>query len=320
MTERQILILTGMQRSGTTFTGRMLEEVPSVFYLHEPFNPNHGLRGMPAAYPYIDDASHPFTRDIDRLFESAVSLKGKYRFWVDDDPWRKRVVRLFVNGQGDVEQWKARAKLRLGLVRAPRFLLKDPFTIMALPHLVDSYGVKAIVMVRHPVAIWRSIRRVNWPVCFKRFGGPMFRERLAREGAPTLDELDRLPEIDKAAHLWNFLYRDLRDFSARRPDHVLLVRHEDFCLDPSSEVKKLAAYLDLTATEKLERALRENTEGTIVTPDSNKLHEFRRDSRKLAWSWTESPRDDDERLRAITEREVEKLYGFWQPERSRAGG
>jgi hypothetical protein len=59
--------------------------------------------------------------------------------------------------------------------------------------LVLRYRVKVVIMVRHPVAIWRSIQRMGWPVRFDRFGGPMFDARLAREAEPSRSTLDDQP-------------------------------------------------------------------------------------------------------------------------------
>ncbi len=51
-----------------------------------------------------------------------------------------------------------------------------------------------------------------------------------------------------------------------------------------------------------------------VTPDSKRLHEFRRDSRAMAWEWAREDDDpDEEALRRITEPSVRRLYGSWRP-------
>jgi len=48
------ILVTGIQRSGTTFTGAMLGRAPLIIYLPEPFNPDYGIEGASKHFPIID--------------------------------------------------------------------------------------------------------------------------------------------------------------------------------------------------------------------------------------------------------------------------
>ena len=53
-------LVTGMHRSGTTLIGRMVELASSdISVLHEPFNYELGIQGVPSWYPNpYQDESH----------------------------------------------------------------------------------------------------------------------------------------------------------------------------------------------------------------------------------------------------------------------
>ena len=48
------ILVTGIQRSGTTFTSTILVRAPLIIYLPEPFNPDYGIEGTSKHFPIID--------------------------------------------------------------------------------------------------------------------------------------------------------------------------------------------------------------------------------------------------------------------------
>ena len=48
------ILVTGIQRSGTTFTSTILGRAPLIIYLPEPFNPDYGIEGTSKHFPIID--------------------------------------------------------------------------------------------------------------------------------------------------------------------------------------------------------------------------------------------------------------------------
>lgn len=76
------LVVTGMHRSGTTWIGKVVDKLPEVTMLDEPFNAGTGLRGVRCFYL---DPSRPddvgFLNDaLDRLENGTAVSAGSWSF------------------------------------------------------------------------------------------------------------------------------------------------------------------------------------------------------------------------------------------------
>ena len=71
------ILITGIGRSGTMFTAKILSYSPEVVLLPEPLEPNYGLEGVDCSFPYIsyDCEENKYIRLLNDFF----SYKARYK-------------------------------------------------------------------------------------------------------------------------------------------------------------------------------------------------------------------------------------------------
>lgn len=146
--EKPILV-TGIIRSGTTWVGKVLCHAPGTIYLHEPTNPaspwNAAIR-TPIQHFYLHEQ---FGGVYQKLFAQLLSLEPRVqgKWLIDHAQWLADYIQRRRSEQG-------RESLR--------GLIKDPTAIFSTPWMVRNLRVEPIVVLRHPLAIVKSLLRLGW--------------------------------------------------------------------------------------------------------------------------------------------------------------
>ena len=288
--ERPILV-TGSNRSGTTWVGEALGQSDEVEYLHEPFNPSiwpRLLERRPGGhYVYVGEENGPaWERSVDRLL--------RYRF-----PLRSQV--------GEVASARDAAKLGRDWVRSLRRrsrgrrpLVKDPIALFASEWLAARFDVAVVVMVRHPAAFAGSIKRLGWRFDFDWW---LQQPLLLRDHlAPMEGELRRMArgghdEIEEAIVLWNAFYGVVRRLAARHPDWHLVI-YEDLADVPVEGFGRLYPALGLRFDDEVARRVAAfSDEGNVKDVAPRDKGTVRRDSTAAKWTW----------LRRLTPEEIDRV-------------
>jgi hypothetical protein len=299
----EVILISGMHRSGTTFAGRILSKAPKVTPLHEPFNAKFGLEGVKSIYQLEGG------KEFDSNFEKVRDLDFRVSQKADGDDFVKGMVRYFIGGRTSIDRYKARLDTRL-YGGGRKLLIKDPFLMAMAGYLSEKYSVKSLITVRHPVAVWNSIKRMGWKLDFGRIQGALFFEKFSRY---SQQELKGMGEVEKFSVLYDMLYRSAF-LDSKLSNSVKLVKHEDICFDPQLKFEELALFLGVRVTSGMREEVDVLTRGEAAEITNEKLHNFTRDSKALSWSWCKYPESKDERIIAeITGGVVEQLYGFWRP-------
>jgi len=244
----------------------MLEASGELVYVNEPMNPAH----PPGRSPGVLDAEveHRFQYvcpDNEAAWLAAFehTLALRYR------PVRevRRNHRPYDLARAAKYAWAFTA----GRLRGRRVLLDDPYALTSTPWLVDRLGVTAVVLVRDPVSLASSWRKLGWhvdpgellaqPLLVRDHLGP-FEEQLAAYAG----EAGRLDKIGAAAALWRATTALLLDVAASRPG-VVLRRYESLAGDPMTELGALYAQLGLTWSAQARAEVDTATSGsTASTP------------------------------------------------------
>jgi hypothetical protein len=288
------ILVTGMHRSGTTWVGRMLAASREAVYFHEPLNldcsPALLRRSLETQYVYITDEN-----------------EGDYL-----DAFRRLLA--FPLGSRVLERRRSQRLRRLGrLLQArathARALLKDPFAVFSAPWFARRLRAEVVVVVRHPLAVVGSTKRLHWGFDPKwLLGQPLLmRDRLE----PFRAELESPPTdiVGQAALLWRLVYGVVRDYAQELPQ-VRVVRHEDLSRDPAAEFERLYDELGLSFGGRVRRAIERTTssenpaETALADPDAIEL-----DSRANLESWTRRLTEDEIALvRRRTEDVAQAFY------------
>ncbi|ODS30561.1 MAG: Sulfotransferase domain protein [Candidatus Scalindua rubra] len=296
------ILVTGMQRSGTTFTSSILSTSPELVYIPEPFNPNYGLKGVDSHYSYLD-IRNEHEKTI-QLLNDLFSYKAKYKKNYTRDNLLKIIVKFFLGPRAQI-RYRMSGFFRKG---DARFLIKDPDAAFLSEDMYLKHNCQILIMVRHPCAVLSSYKRLGWGFDFETF---LTREHLMENHLKDFETLFRKKDkslAEQVGLLWASVYRVLRTYSARQ-DNWLTILHEDICNNPEEMFRNIFKWAGICMTETIRHKIDKYTSGVNpITARGNKLHDFSRDSMNLATYWKEVITPEERAIvREITE-PVSSLY------------
>ncbi|MCP2348333.1 sulfotransferase [Nonomuraea roseoviolacea] len=246
MTAGPPVLVTGLPRSGTSWTGKMLTAGREAVYVNEPLNPQRPPGRSPGVlratvthrFQYICDDN---TADWLPAFRDTVALR--YRFGAE----------LRANRSPDdlARLLKYGTSFTLGRLTGRRALLDDPFAVLSAAWFARRLGCTVIALERDPVSFVASWQRLGWTVSFHE----LLDQPLLVRDHPELLELrplaDSTDRIAKAAALWRATHRIL----ARTPG-ILIVGYEWLAADPVAGFRHLYGHAGLTWSRVVERRVR----------------------------------------------------------------
>ncbi|MBE9526677.1 MAG: sulfotransferase domain-containing protein [Proteobacteria bacterium] len=298
--KKPFFVVSGMHRSGTTFIGRILMLYPELHVIHEPLNQYYGIKGINHVYPCDLDIEQQLY--YSSLLGKLLDGKVKYVRRSPGDVWYKAIARVFTGGRVGLDMAKYRARSLIRSNITPVF--KDPFQILLSETHIKN-GNRIIALVRHPAAIWLSIKRMKWCFNSSKLAYPEIMKDLGlKECQKPLNELS---EVEKFAWLWLIIYTYLWRISNSK--NLLIVRHEYFCMRPYDELKRIEAFFELEPGTEPRDFIEKNMFASAVMKNDDQLHVFERDSKKLARSWrNEISKQDEEIINRICGPLVERFY------------
>ncbi len=182
---------------------------------------------------------------------------------------------------------------------APRRpLVKDPIALMSAEWLARTFGMKVVVLIRHPAAFASSYKVLDWRHDWNDFlVQPLLMETRLREFAPEMRALAHTPAglIEDANLLWRVCHRVIRQYQAEHPDWIF-ARHEDLSRDPASGFATLFAALDVDFTDQCRASIDENTLAAPTATDVTRTgdpYSVRRHSATNLWHWKERLTEDE---------------------------
>lgn len=278
-------LVTGVIRSGTTFVGKVLSLPWSVDYFHEPFAGGYSLPDQQpfcSKYVRLDDhgRSAKHREQVSHLFHYDFSLDTMH------DPRDSRHMKAIKRVMGS----RGPVYLRLGKVNPLHraVIIKDPLAKLQAEYLYHEFGVKPVIVVRHPVSLAASLKRVGWYPEVKDFASqPQLVEDYFSEDRAFLQR-DWPSRLLEAMGHWRATYKVLLTQAARYPDwHI--VTHEALSADPLTEFERLYGALGLPWTPRIARKVQKLTgsdnsaeatggQAMDLKRDSAHIFEMRRDA------------------------------------------
>jgi hypothetical protein len=240
------VLVTGLPRSGTSWTGKMLAAGGDVVYVNEPLNPQHPPGRCPGVlkasvthrFQYICDDN---SADWLPAFRNTIALRYGFRDELRANRSPYDLARLVRYG----------AAFTHGRLTGRRALLDDPFAVLSAGWFASRLGCRVIALIRDPVTFVASWQRLGWTVHFRELlTQPLLvRDHPAALGLrPLLDSDDHLA---KTAALWRFTRDVLLDTAG-----IHLVTYESLAADPIDGFRALYTYADLRWSARAERRVR----------------------------------------------------------------
>ncbi|MFB9678289.1 sulfotransferase [Streptosporangium vulgare] len=244
------VLVTGLPRTGTSWTGRMLAASGELVYVNEPLNPEH----PPGRSPGVLDAvvGHRFQYicpDNERAwlpaFARTVALR--YGFWAE--------LRRNRSPYDLARMVRYGTAFTLGRLGGRRALLDDPFALFSAGWFADRLGCRVIILLRDPVAFVGSWQRLGWTVYFHE----LLEQPLLVRDQPHLEALRPLigsqDRVAKAVALWRAAGITAADLADRHPG-IMLARYEDLARYPLAGFRRLYEWAGLTWSARAEERVR----------------------------------------------------------------
>lgn len=242
------VLVTGLPRSGTSWTGKMLAAGGELVYVNEPLNPQHPPGRSPGVlnaavthrFQYICDDN---SGDWLGPFRDTVALR--YRFMAELAANRSPydLARMLRYGTA----------FTYGRLAGRRALLDDPFALLSAGWFASRLGCRVIVLVRDPVALAASWRRLGWTVYFHEL---LEQPLLVRDHPSILELRELVGSQDRLAKV-SALWRVTRSILSGIPG-IRLVSYEDLAADPLTAFRQLYDFAGLTwsssASKRIQRA------------------------------------------------------------------
>lgn len=312
---RRPLLVTGLPRSGTSWVGKMLELSGRLVYINEPLNPGH----PPGRSPGVLDAqvTHRFqyiSPDGDEQWLPAFRRTAALHYGV------RAELRANHSAYDLARMVKYASAFAAGRLAGRRALLDDPFAVLSVQWFAEQLGCDVVLLVRDPVALVGSWKKLGWTVHFHELLeqpllvrdhlGPYVDRMRASVGSPDW--------LARVSLLWEATYASMAPVATTTP-RVHLVRYEDLAGDPVPAFEQLYGRLALPWSAATQQRIRVAT----TTASSDRAHAwtlrggvsrtaFRpMDSRAALQEFTRrlSP-EEGQRVRALTARVAAPLgYG-----------
>lgn len=322
--EREMILVFGLPRSGTSWLGKIFDSHPDTLYRHEPDKHVH-VDGVPVVLPL--DCLEKRRRDLETflgmvLANRSAGVAGK--------------LPVFPKSYRSPERHLLRTAWSYAVKGLPRKLsrrvqvpdLIDPEAArMAGPRLVwksiNSVGrlgvlarllpeSRAVLILRHPCGQIASILRGH---AAGKFHGPPPSEQYrvlqmladtaqGRAHGLSLDALRAMHPVERMAWRWVlFVENTVADTVGL--ESCRLLRYEDLCASPMDGARELLAFTGLSWHPQTESFIRESTAG-----ETDPYFGVYKDPGRSAGKWRQELADADAQriLDVVARSPVGRLY------------
>jgi hypothetical protein len=252
------IVVTGMARCGTSWVGKLLQASSELTYINEPLNPDHPPGRSPGVLNASVERHYQYISEHNEdgwlaAFDDTLHL----RYHVGAERRRNHSPYDLARMAKCATSFPARRLL------GRRALLDDPYALLASEWLANRLGCRVVVIVRDPVAIVASWKRLGWTTDL---GELLHQPTLMRDWLePFRRELETVAAsgdvIDRVALLWRLLYLVAAEYERRCPA-IHVVRYEDLATEPVARFADLYATLSLDFDERAEAEVVRSTTGS----------------------------------------------------------
>ena len=313
------ILITGSHRSGTTWVGNIIRNLPRIYYLHEPLTPNSITRGLfntDIWYKYYDPKKEYENIEtiLNELFSGSYPFKAMFHFKNSLPHTDYRNPNGINDGKIDLKYFKWRINAYLDSKRLNKKeiipLIKDPIALTAAEWIYHKWNSKNVILIRHPAAFVSSLIRLNWRFNFENFTKQP--DLIDRFLGPYRSQINNPPKdfISEASLIWTCITKIIIEYQKLYPNW-LYIRHEDLSYDPINEFELLFKRLELSFSNKVKRFIQSTSSHSNPSEVSKKtkVHQLQRDSRKNIKNWKKRlSKDEIKLIRDKTEHLSNKFY------------
>jgi len=304
--DRQLILLFGMPRSGTTWIGKIFDSHPSVIYRHEP----DSWKRM-VAIPVISnsDEYEKYCRDITDYIEGldTISLQPV----VAKLPvFSKKTVGSIRYGFFRINVLLSMLLSRLfSKVKLPVISLVTPGKVKLMSMAwksIESLGrlgvilkcnkrIKAIHIIRHPCGYISSVLSGESGgkfVCNTAtsedyaFFDELLKSPISKKYGLSIEKLENMQAIERLS--WRWVLINEHAMSNTESERVFVLKYEDLCKKPVDVTKKMFEFTGLEWNEQTEKFLSNST-----SKQSDAYYSVYKDPVKSSEKWKSKLESDE---------------------------
>lgn len=286
-------VICGLHRSGTTYVGSVLAQSDEVAVIHELFNFGNGLKDVPCWYPYLPLMHDDETSVLKGTIADAIQFRGSLKRLPKKLPLIKSLVYRCFGGPLQFPWLKLRVLGACG-VEPQHVVWKDPFCTFLLDYLLLGLDIKAVCILRHPCALYYSIAKQRWKFDIEHL---YQQSELVSLYASDITDDDwqraRTENVYSIAILWKIMSRIVSSVSTRS-ENLLVIRHEDLCIDPYINFEEIYQHLGLTFDDNVKDYITQTSTASEVESIQGETLKMARNSKKVAGVWIGKVSAEDE--------------------------
>ena len=316
---KEPILITGSHRSGTTWVGNIIRNLPRIYYLHEPLTPNSITRGLfntEIWYKYYDPKKEYENIEtiLNELFSGCYPFKAMFHFKNSLPHTDYRNPNGINDGKIDLKYFKWRINAYIDSKRLNKKeiipLIKDPIALTAAEWIYHKWNSKNVILIRHPAAFVSSLIRLNWRFNFENFTKQP--DLIDRFLGPYRSQINNPPKdfISEASLIWTCITKIIIEYQKLYPNW-LYIRHEDLSYDPIKEYELLFEKLKLQFSNEVKKVIHSssNFSNPSEVANSKVVHQLQRNSRDNIKNWKKRLNNKDiNKVRDLTEHLSQSFY------------
>lgn len=307
------VLVTGSNRSGTTWFSKMLSLSGKFLEVYEPFNHLIHTPTIFSQAPFSDHYHHVLTEEYPkvkryvngRIIYSIFTDQSTYWEGIKEQQKLDKVIKLY----GGISNFIS------FIIKKKTILIKDPIALLSADWIAREYSAQVIIMIRHPAAYVNSIKRLNWDMSLTSFSTQeKFMATLPEDLASEIYiHVKNKPEssgyyLEDAALSWKVFHYVIHRYQQFHPEW-LFIKHEDLCGDFINGFQRLYSWLDLPWSEEVENQIKQYCQSQNIIPTEKQIHVLKRDSLSIPQGWKQSLISDEiNRIRKITGNIADLFY------------
>jgi hypothetical protein len=160
-------------------------------------------------------------------------------------------------------------------------VIKDPMAGLTTEFLYREFGVKPVIIIRHPVSLAASLERLQWfPQVYDFSLQPDIIEDYLHQDRHLLDRTYPNRTMEAMAH-WRLLHTVLLKQAERYRDWCIIT-HEELSANPRSTFQRVFQHLDLPWSQNVADKIKALTEGNgKAGAAAGRVQDFKRDSASI---------------------------------------
>lgn len=273
--KRQIVLVLGMPRSGTTWLGKMLDCHPESLYLHEPdsgtVSPNLPIFVQGSWNKEHEDMVREFLKGL----SSCAPLRSYVRLPLYRKTYHKECTWLLLKSLAAIEKLHSslgRKKVPSGFISAPEnapLVIKSVESFGRIPlFLSTDMNIKIIYILRHPCGVRYSLVRGERMGKFKDNKSvtesvPRLSQLVALEGARSrslsLPVLLGKSAPERFAYWW-LISNEKAVGECEKISCAKVVVYEDLCVKPLKVMTEIYEFLDWRLSDQVKIRIQSMTQ------------------------------------------------------------